>query len=283
MVDGKKLATMSYVYAAMIKAKEQIQGIAPNSCKKYIDVIDERCWKQIISHIHTAELINALKDVVNRIEPNSTIASHALAEVKKFREAMHEFLSRLAVKGREKMDPGIYLLILKKKKKKMMMMMMIKVVVIIVDIVEMEADQDMSTYLGKIQNVKAEFAEILPLTTDLADQEAQKDKLFMILILYGIRADLDSVRHQILASPSIPSIEEVFARFLHISSPIIIHVENPSPNFSVLISHLGTFGSHGRGGRGRGRPQYTHCNKMGYTKKKCYQLIGYLGHTVNIV
>ncbi|KAJ7942428.1 hAT dimerization domain-containing protein, partial [Quillaja saponaria] len=122
MVDGEKLATMPYVYAAMIKAKEQIQEIAPNSCKKYIDVIDERCRKQIISRIHIAayylnpayqysenigdqpELISALKDVVNRIEPSSTIASHALAEVKIFREAMHGFSSRLAVKGREKTD-----------------------------------------------------------------------------------------------------------------------------------------------------------------------------------
>ncbi|KAJ7961891.1 Retrovirus-related Pol polyprotein from transposon TNT 1-94 [Quillaja saponaria] len=77
----------------------------------------------------------------------------------------------------------------------------------------------MFTYLGKIQNIKAELAEILPLTTDLADQEAQRDKLFMILTLYGLRADLDPVRHQILASPSIPSMEEVFARLLRISSP----------------------------------------------------------------
>ncbi|KAJ7975024.1 hAT transposon superfamily [Quillaja saponaria] len=124
IVDGEKLTTMPYVYAAMIKAKEQIQEIAPNSCKKYIDVIDERCRKQIISRIHIAayylnpayqysenigdqpELISALKDVVNRIEPSSTIASHALAEVKIFREAMHGFSSRLAVKGREKTDPA---------------------------------------------------------------------------------------------------------------------------------------------------------------------------------
>ncbi|KAJ7947382.1 hAT dimerization domain-containing protein [Quillaja saponaria] len=124
MVDGEKLATMPYVYASMIKTKEQIQEIAPNYCKKYIDVIDERCRKQIISRIHIAayylnpayqynenigdqpELISALKDVVNRIEPSSTIASHALAEVKIFREAMHGFSSRLAVKGREKTDPA---------------------------------------------------------------------------------------------------------------------------------------------------------------------------------
>ncbi|KAJ7968976.1 Retrovirus-related Pol polyprotein from transposon TNT 1-94 [Quillaja saponaria] len=141
----------------------------------------------------------------------------------------------------------------------------------------------MSTYLGKIQNVKAELAEILPLTTDLADQEAQRDKLFMILTLYGLRADLDPVRHQILASLSIPSMEEVFARLLRISSPAVTHVENPYPDSSVLISHSSTREGHGRGSRGSGRPQCTHCNRMGHIRKKCYQLIGYPGTTANIV
>ncbi|KAJ7947369.1 Retrovirus-related Pol polyprotein from transposon TNT 1-94 [Quillaja saponaria] len=126
----------------------------------------------------------------------------------------------------------------------------------------------MFTYLGKIQNVKVELAEILPLTTDLADQEAQRDKLFMILTLYGLRADLDPVRHQILASPSIPSMEEVFARLLRISSLVVTHVENPSPDSSVLISHSSTRGGRGRGGQGRGRLQCTHCNRMGHIKGK---------------
>ncbi|KAJ7959358.1 Retrovirus-related Pol polyprotein from transposon TNT 1-94 [Quillaja saponaria] len=141
----------------------------------------------------------------------------------------------------------------------------------------------MSTYLGKIQNVKAEFVEILPLTTDLADQEAQRDKLFMILTLYGLRADIDPVRHQILASPSILSMEEVFARLLRISSPVVTHVENSSPDSSVLISHSSTRRGCGLGGRGRGHPQCTHCNRMSHIREKCYQLIGYPGTTTNIV
>ncbi|KAJ7964415.1 Retrovirus-related pol polyprotein from transposon tnt 1-94 [Quillaja saponaria] len=78
------------------------------------------------------------------------------------------------------------------------------------------------------------------------------DKLFMILTLYGLRADLDPVRHQILASPTIPSMEEVFARLLCIFSPIVTDVENPSPDSSVLISHSSTRGGRGLGGQGRG-------------------------------
>ncbi|KAJ7958680.1 Retrovirus-related Pol polyprotein from transposon TNT 1-94 [Quillaja saponaria] len=89
----------------------------------------------------------------------------------------------------------------------------------------------------------------------------------MILTLYGLRADLDPVYHQILASPTIPSMEEVFARLLRIYSPIVTHVENPSPDSSILISHSGTRGCLGRGGRGRGHPQCTHCNRMGHTRE----------------
>lgn len=58
MVDGEKQATMPYVYAAMCKVRLAIQQIAPKSSKRFIDVIDHRWHKQIISHIHMACVIS---------------------------------------------------------------------------------------------------------------------------------------------------------------------------------------------------------------------------------
>ena len=90
---------------------------------------------------------------------------------------------------------------------------------VVSDIVHVrQQDMDLSTYIGRIASLKEEFLTLMPFTNGVEAQQIQIDKFFMVLTLIGLRPDLESVRDQILASPSVPSLDDVFARLLHLSS-----------------------------------------------------------------
>ncbi|RVW89814.1 Retrovirus-related Pol polyprotein from transposon RE2 [Vitis vinifera] len=109
----------------------------------------------------------------------------------------------------------------------------------------------------------------------LITQEAdipELDKFFLVLTLIGLRPDLEPVRDQILGSSSVPSLDDVFARLLRISTQTL-------PFDSTSDSSVLVFQTNSRGGRsstqGRGqRPHCTYCNKLGHTRDRCYQLHG---------
>ncbi|RVW70033.1 Retrovirus-related Pol polyprotein from transposon RE2 [Vitis vinifera] len=99
------------------------------------------------------------------------------------------------------------------------------------------------------------------------------DKFFMVLTLIGLRPDLEIVRDQILGTSSVPSLDDVFARLLRISSTQTLPSDNTSDSF-VLVSQTNSRGGRS-GNRGRGqRPHCTYCNKLGHTRDRCYQLHG---------
>ena len=103
----------------------------------------------------------------------------------------------------------------------------------------------------------------------------------MVLILIGLRLDLESIRDQILASSSVPSLDDVFAHLLHLSSTQILSTDGPSDS-SVLASQNNSQGGRS-GNQGRGqRPQCTYCNKLGHTRDRCYQLHGRPSRTAHI-
>ncbi|RVW83661.1 hypothetical protein CK203_039346 [Vitis vinifera] len=134
-------------------------------------------------------------------------------------------------------------------------------------------DMDLSTYIGQIVSLKEEFLTVMPFTTDVGDQRTQIDKFFMVLTLIGLRPDLETVRDQILGSSSIPSLDDVFARLLRISSTQTLPSDNTSDS-SVLVSQTSSRGGRS-GNRGRGqRLHFTYCNKLGHTRVRCYQLHG---------
>ncbi|XP_034709063.1 uncharacterized protein LOC117932119 [Vitis riparia] len=130
---------------------------------------------------------------------------------------------------------------------------------------------DLSTYIGRIASLKEEFLTLMPFTNGAETQQIQTDKFFMVLTLIGLRPDLESVRDQILASPIVPSLDDVFARLLRLSSTQTLSTDGPSDS-SVLASETNSRGGRS-GNRGRGqRPQCTYCNKLGHTRDRCYQL-----------
>ena len=74
-----------------------------------------------------------------------------------------------------------------------------------------QQDMDLSNYIGQIASLKEEFLTLMPLTSDVGAQQTQVDKIFMVLTLIGLRPDLETLRDQILGSPSVPSLDDVFA------------------------------------------------------------------------
>ncbi|RVW19812.1 Retrovirus-related Pol polyprotein from transposon RE1 [Vitis vinifera] len=81
------------------------------------------------------------------------------------------------------------------------------------------------------------------LTPDVGAQQTQLDKFFMVLTLIGLRPDLEPIRDQILGSSSVPSLDDVFARLLRISSTQTLPSDSASDS-SVLVSQTTS-----RGGR----------------------------------
>ena len=113
----------------------------------------------------------------------------------------------------------------------------------------------------------------MPLTSDVEAQQTQIVKFFMVLTLIGHHPDLETVRDQILGSPSVPSLDDVFARLLRIFSTQTLPSYSTSDS-SVLVSQTNLRGGRS-GNRSRGqRPHCTYCNKLGHTRDRCYQLHG---------
>ncbi|RVW19970.1 Retrovirus-related Pol polyprotein from transposon RE2 [Vitis vinifera] len=140
---------------------------------------------------------------------------------------------------------------------------------------------DLSTYIGQIVFLKEEFLTVMPLTPDVGAQQTQLDKFFMVFTLISLRPDLEPIRDQILGSSSVPSLDDVFARLLHISSTQTLPFDSTSDS-SVLVSQTSSRGGHS-GTRSRGqRPHCTYCNKLGHTRDRCYQLHGRPPRTAHV-
>ncbi|RVW67772.1 Retrovirus-related Pol polyprotein from transposon TNT 1-94 [Vitis vinifera] len=103
----------------------------------------------------------------------------------------------------------------------------------------------------------------------------------MVLTLIGLRPDLETIRDQILGSSSVPSLDDVFAHLLRISSTQTLPSDNTLDS-SVLVSQTNSRGECS-GNRGRGqRPHCTYCNKLGHTRDWYYQLHGRPPHTAHV-
>ena len=84
-----------------------------------------------------------------------------------------------------------------------------------------QCDLEMSEYIGRIESLREEFNSILSITAIIADQECQREQFFIVLTLIGLRPAHQPVYDQILASATVPSLENVFAGLLRVSFNII--------------------------------------------------------------
>nr|XP_016475025.1 PREDICTED: uncharacterized protein LOC107796737 [Nicotiana tabacum] len=152
---------------------------------------------------------------------------------------------------------------------------------------------DMSTYLGQVQVVMEEFETLMPVSASIEKQQEQRHKMFLVLTLAGLPNDLDSVRDQILASPTVPTVDELFSRLLRLAAAPSHPVSSSlTLDSSVLVSQSvdnrasQTMENRREGGRfGRSRPKCSYCHKLGNTREVCYSLHGrlpknaYVAHT----
>lgn len=144
------------------------------------------------------------------------------------------------------------------------------------DIVHLQQNQqDMTSYLGQVESLKDKFDSLMPFTDKLDDQETQRDRFFMVLTLIGLRADLTSVRDQIFSSPSVPTLEEVFARLLRITSA---PQEVNSYDASIMAVQTNNFQSGYRKGKWRNNKHCIHCNKGGHVREECQHLLFHCTH-----
>ncbi|KAL6320086.1 hypothetical protein AAG906_004595 [Vitis piasezkii] len=128
-------------------------------------------------------------------------------------------------------------------------------------------------YTNDIQRLyKEEFLTVMPLTIDVGDQRTRfTSSSWFLRLLASVRIS----RHprSILGSSSVPSLDDVFACLLRISSTQTLPSDNTSDS-SVLVSQTSSRGRRS-GNRGRGQhPHCTYCNKLGHTRDRCYQLHG---------
>lgn len=79
-------------------------------------------------------------------------------------------------------------------------------------------ESDMSTCLGQVQAVMEEFDTLMPVTANVEKQQEHR-QMFLVLILAGLSTDHDFVCDQILASPMVPTIDELFSHLLRLAAP----------------------------------------------------------------
>lgn len=90
-------------------------------------------------------------------------------------------------------------------------------------------DMDMCTYVGQIGTLKEEYLALMPAAT----HKTQTDKLFLVLALLGLPS-LSMFCDQLLASATIPILEDAFALLLCVQCPPI--VSPPMVDSSILAS-----------------------------------------------
>nr|XP_009790403.1 PREDICTED: uncharacterized protein LOC104237873 [Nicotiana sylvestris] len=140
----------------------------------------------------------------------------------------------------------------------------------------------MSTYLGQVQAVMEEFEKLMPVSASVAKQQEQRQKMFLVLTLAGLPNDLGSVRDQILASPTVPTVNELFSQLLHLAAaPSHPVISSQTLDSSILASQTvdnrasHTMENRRGGGRfGRSKPNCSYCHKLGHIRDVCYSLHG---------
>lgn len=135
---------------------------------------------------------------------------------------------------------------------------------------------DIPTFVNLVETLRHEFQSLMPVAT--AAQDSEWDKFFTVMTLVNLRPELDHVRDQILAGASVPTLDDVLARLVRISSTTDVAAADQSraAETSALVTQ-NPEKEHRQGRSGwspRKRPQCTYCKRLGHTRDRCYSLHG---------
>ncbi|XP_042475757.1 uncharacterized protein LOC122057643 isoform X1 [Macadamia integrifolia] len=109
---------MGNIVHCMEVVKQKIEEENPKSFKAFLKIINRRWKNNLVQDLHRAayylnpdlhyknnlrfrkDLMESLKDVINKLAPNINSAKDAVEEVKYFREATQRFADHLAIRAR---------------------------------------------------------------------------------------------------------------------------------------------------------------------------------------
>ncbi|KAB5516879.1 hypothetical protein DKX38_027527 [Salix brachista] len=139
--------------------------------------------------------------------------------------------------------------------------------------------KSLTTYFMDFKKTYEELNVLLPFSTDIKVQQNQREKMAVMSFLAGLPSELEAVKSQILSSPEIGSLQEVFSRILRTEGTLSIQHTN-----NVLLAK-GRKNDTGRKlnirGGSRTLDSYTndsnnivcyYCHEPGHTKKFCKKL-----------
>ncbi|TYK17094.1 uncharacterized protein E5676_scaffold1032G00260 [Cucumis melo var. makuwa] len=98
----------------------------------------------------------------------------------------------------------------------------------------LDHSESVTNYFMRLKKITAELALLLPFNPDVKVQQAQREKMAVMIILNGLLPEFGMTKTQILSNSKIPSLDDAFTRVLRIeSSPNGVSI--PQSN-STLIS-----------------------------------------------
>ncbi|KAK8956812.1 hypothetical protein KSP39_PZI000126 [Platanthera zijinensis] len=157
---------------------------------------------------------------------------------------------------------------------------------ILTDLVALDAGgaPDMTSFVARAKTLAEAWILHQPSTSDHAAQRAQKEAVCIAIMMARLPPHLQTIRTQVLASPTVPSLSEICSMLLRVTPP----PDAPAPTSSALLQQApppllplppaargGRSGSRGRGRGGRGRPKCSYCGKDGHLEATCYRKNGY--------
>ena len=155
-------------------------------------------------------------------------------------------------------------------------------------------DMFLEDYYNKFKGVCEELNIYQPISSDVKIMKKQQDSMHVARFLSGLPKSLNPVKSQILASPDLPSLSEIFGRLRQatLSDSSIDHFSSshtdalPSGDKSTFTPYIRSnrggrggrgHGGQGRGGHdqgGRGLHKCTYCHGENHTVDFCWELYG---------
>ncbi|KAK6131239.1 hypothetical protein DH2020_035020 [Rehmannia glutinosa] len=144
-----------------------------------------------------------------------------------------------------------------------------------------KGERSLTDYFMDFKKTHEELNLLFPFSTDVKAQAAQREKMAVMSFLTGLPSEFETAKSQILSSPEISSLQEVFSRILRNekSTPISTH--------NAFVSHTSDSKKpmYKNGNPGRNFPQNVgprgpdlshilcrYCHEPGHFKKDCPKL-----------
>ena len=101
-----------------------------------------------------------------------------------------------------------------------------------------KGDKSLTNYFMDFKRIYEELNILLPFSTDVTIQQAQREKLTVMSFLAGLPSEFETAKSQILSGSEISSLQDVFSRVLRTENSSTVQ---PAQANSALVSRHNTF------------------------------------------